>query len=60
MQILQEKTVTRKHFDIGYSLYLAGLRITHCQNIFQKRGWLAANAAEGEYVTPGYAAKAGF
>jgi hypothetical protein len=54
MEIVQEKTVTRKHFDIGYSLYVSGLSINHCQNIFQKRGWMSANAAEGEFVTAGY------
>jgi len=45
---------------VGYSLYIGRQPITACQSDDQRRGWLAANRAEGEYVTPGYAAKAGF
>lgn len=53
-------TIAQRHFAVGYALYMAHQPISACQSIDQRRGWLAANAAEGEYVTPGYAAKAGF
>jgi hypothetical protein len=53
-------SIAQKHFSVGYALYIARQPITACQNADQRRGWLSANAAEGEYVTPGYAAKAGF
>jgi hypothetical protein len=60
MTTLQQASSSRKHFEVGYALYLAGLKITHCQSADQRRGWLAANAAEGEYVTPGYAQNRGW
>jgi len=53
-------SIPQKHFQVGYALYMGRQPIASCQNDDQRRGWLAANRAEGEYVTPGYAAKAGF
>jgi hypothetical protein len=53
-------SIAQKHFAVGYQLYIARQPFSACQHPDQKRGWLAANAAEGEYVTPGYASKAGF
>lgn len=53
-------SISQKHYQVGYSLYLHRQPLTACQNEQQRRGWLAANAAEGEYVTAGYASKAGF
>jgi len=53
-------SIPQKHYRIGYELYIARQPIAACQNADQRRGYLAANAAEGEYVTPGYAQKAGW
>jgi hypothetical protein len=53
-------SIAQKHFAVGYQLYIAGQPISACHNEAQRAGWLSANAAEGEYVTPGYAAKAGW
>jgi hypothetical protein len=53
-------SITQKHYQVGYALYIARQPYAACQSAGQRRGWLAANAAEGEYVTPGYAQKMGY
>lgn len=53
-------SIPQRFYQVGYALYIARQPLTACQNADMRRGWLAANAAEGEYVTAGYASKAGF
>lgn len=53
-------SISQKFYNVGYALYVAGQPYSACHNADMRRGYLAANAAEGEYVTPGYAQNRGF
>ena len=37
--VAQPQTLARKHFAIGYELYVAGQRLSTCQNAMQIAGW---------------------
>jgi Zn ribbon nucleic-acid-binding protein len=53
-------SIAQKHFRIGYQLYIARQPISACQTANQVAGWLAANRAEAECATAGYADRMGF
>ena len=53
-------SISQKHHNIGYALYMAHQPLSACQSADQRRGWLAANAAEAECATAGYADRMGF
>ena len=53
-------SVPQKHYRIGYELYLANQPFSACQTDGQRRGWLAANAAEAEAGVAGYAQSRGW
>lgn len=53
-------SISQKHFSVGYELYIARQPITACQNVDQRRGYLAANRAEAECAIAGFADKVGW
>lgn len=53
-------SISQKHHNIGYALYMGGHPLSACQSADQRRGWWAALDADAECATPGYASKAGF
>jgi Zn ribbon nucleic-acid-binding protein len=53
-------SISQKHYRIGYELYIARQPISACKTANQVAGWLAANAAEAECATAGYADRMGW
>ena len=53
-------SISQKHYQVGYALYIAHQSLESCQNDAQRRGWWAALDADAECVTPGYAQKVGW
>lgn len=53
-------SLSQKHYQVGYSLYLHHQPLTACQNAQQIAGWWAALDADAEAATPHYASRMGF
>jgi len=51
-------SITRKHYNVGYALYVAHQPLEACQNEAQKRGWWAALDADSACQIYGLLAKA--
>jgi hypothetical protein len=53
MNTVPEKSLARKHFDVGYALYMADQDVEACQNDNQRTGWMSAYKG---HCAAGYAA----
>jgi len=60
MTTLQQSSPARKHFAVGYALYIARQPLEACQNDAQRRGWWAGLDADAECATPHYADRMGW
>jgi hypothetical protein len=54
MNTVSEKQLARKHFRVGWQLYMSGLVIDSCKNADQRRGFMAALEAEADAETAAY------
>jgi hypothetical protein len=47
-------SISQKHYNVGWSLYMHGQPVSTCQNEQQVRGWWSALAAESDAETDAY------